>query len=183
MATNSTSSILQNLISFRIGLILSLLTLLFGFVLGIMFGANEDGMKEALFQNGVPKLAEYYDNDTAKLDALISKSWTYFKRAHLHANGLGTTSLVLIILLSTLGVQPKLSKIASIFLGAGALFYSLYWLVAGWYAPVLGSTKIAKESLNWLAMPSAGGLVVGLILLIYITIYATIIKQTVASKS
>ena len=43
-------------------------------------------------------------------------------------------------------------------LGGGALGYSVFWMWAGFIAPGLGSTGAAKESLRWLAMPSAGAL-------------------------
>jgi hypothetical protein len=85
------------------------------------------------------------------------------KRAHLHANGLGTTSLVLILLLGTLPVSAMIRRFVGIALGAGALGYSSFWLFAARRAPVLGSTHDAKESLSWLAIPSAGLLLLGLV--------------------
>ncbi|MDC0358918.1 hypothetical protein OAO01_08885, partial [Oligoflexia bacterium] len=76
------------------GLLLALITILFGFCLGGAFGLLEDTIKTHL-KSG-------YNNSQSKMDKTVSKSWTYFKRAHLHANGIGTTALAVILLLSCL---------------------------------------------------------------------------------
>lgn len=43
-----------------------------------------------------------YKGDDAALKAVLDKSWVYMQRAHLHAGGMGTTALVLIVLVSLL---------------------------------------------------------------------------------
>jgi hypothetical protein len=75
------------------GLILALLTLCFGFGLGGAFGAIEDSLKEGLSSSAEAALDSVYGGDRAKMDAVVKKSWVYYKRAHLHANGLGTSAL------------------------------------------------------------------------------------------
>jgi hypothetical protein len=147
----------------RIGIVLSLLTLLFGFGLGGAFGAFEDGIKGSLNQSAMAVKDSVYSDDEAAMSKVTSKAWTYYKRAHLHANGLGTTTLVLILLLATLPGSTVIRRGVSIALGAGALGYSSFWLFAARRAPALGSTHDAKESLSWLAIPSAGMLILGLI--------------------
>jgi hypothetical protein len=57
-----------------------------------------------------------------------------------------------------------LRRLASLLLGFGGLGYSSFWMLAAWRAPGLASTGAAKESLFWLATPTAGALVVGLAL-------------------
>jgi hypothetical protein len=69
---------------------------------------------------------------------------------------------VAILLLALLGPPGVLERLSSVVLGAGALFYSAYWLVAGLIAPEFGSTSAAKEALAWLAIPSSGACVAGL---------------------
>ena len=52
-----------------------------------------------------------------------------------------------------------LLRLTAFGLGAGSFGYSLYWMWAGFRAPGLGGTGLAKESLKWLAMPSSGAVV------------------------
>ena len=71
--------------------------------------------------------------------------------------------------------EPKgPAKIASVLLGAGSGLYGLFWLLAGFTAPGLGSTGAAKENLEWLAIPSSGALVVGLVMTVVLTVRATV---------
>jgi hypothetical protein len=139
-----------------VGACLSLLTILFGFVLGGAFGAVESSIKQRLDDSGTAMLQSVYKGDVAAKDAVVNKSWAYLQRAHLHGGGIGTaalTSILTLILLCRLGTIAKMSALA---FGAGALIYSLFWLMAGFAAPGLGSTGVAKESLSFLAIPGAG---------------------------
>ena len=91
---------MKHILEFKIGLLLSLLTLIFGFGLGIAFGISEDSMKKSLKIKADEVFVEAYSGDVVKQKKILDKSWAYHKRAHLHANGLGTTSLALIFLLA-----------------------------------------------------------------------------------
>ena len=108
---------------------------------------------------------------------VTDKSWVYFKRAHLHANGLGTASLVLIVLVSFLPISNKVKSINAIFLGVGSLGYALFWMLAGLKAPAMGSTGLAKESLAWLALPSSGLCIIGLIMIVASVIISLFVKS------
>jgi hypothetical protein len=66
--------------------------------------------------------------------------------------------LILVVVL--LGTGPAVTRAISLGLGAGGLGYSVFWLWAGFRAPGFGSTGAAKESLEWLAMPSSGAVVI-----------------------
>ena len=144
------------------GILLAFASIAFGFGLGTAFGVAEDDLKDHLRASAQAVLESVYAGDESKAGAVVSKSWTYFKRAHLHANGLGTTALVASLLLALLGPPGVLARLSSFAFGAGALFYGAYWLFAGLMAPELGSTSAAKESLAWLAIPSSGACVAGL---------------------
>ncbi|MSU48708.1 MAG: hypothetical protein EXS37_06365 [Opitutus sp.] len=74
----------------------------------------------------------------------------------MHAGGLGTAAVGLILLVVGLGPAASVTRAISLGLGLGGLGYSVYWLWAGFRAPVLGGTGAAKESLKWLAIPSSG---------------------------
>jgi hypothetical protein len=144
------------------GILLAFAAIAFGFGLGIAFGAAEDDLKDHLHESAQAVLESVYAGDESKAQSVVSKSWTYFKRAHLHANGLGTAALVVSLLLALLGSPSVLARLSSVAFGAGALFYSAYWLIAGLTAPGLGSTSAAKEALAWLAIPSSAACVAGL---------------------
>ena len=102
-----------------------------------------------------------YRADDAAIRSVLDKSWTYLKRAHLHAGGLGANTLALTLLACLLGGSPAVIRGIGLALGLGGLGYSAYWMGAGFLAPGLGGTSAAKESLAWLAIPSSGAVVVG----------------------
>jgi hypothetical protein len=136
--------------------VLAVLTLLYGFGLGIVFGLDEEAIKSQLKASATEVRQSIYDGDDAAIQAVLDKSWVYIQRAHLHAGGLGNTALGLTLLVVLLGASPKVVRGISLGLGAGGLGYSLYWLWAAFRAPSLGGTAMAKESLKWLAVPSSG---------------------------
>ncbi|MCB9536692.1 MAG: hypothetical protein H6704_10600 [Myxococcales bacterium] len=141
------------------GLVLAILTVLFGQGLGLTFGVAEDRIKDRLKGDAAAVLETVYAGDQAKADAVTSKAWSYMKRAHLHAGGMGTTALALATLVALLGVGALATRLVGVGLGLGGLGYSVFWMWAGFRAPGLGSTGAAKASLEWLAMPSAGAFV------------------------
>ena len=153
----------------RFGILLSLISVFVGFALGGVFGAFEDNLKANLKGRAEPVKESIYGGDEAKMEKVVSKSFTYFVRAHLHAGALGTFGVVACILISLLSVpSPLVQSIHSFAFGLGAFGYSLFWLLAGMRAPALGGTGAAKESLQWLAIPSAGLLILGTATLIVV---------------
>jgi hypothetical protein len=138
------------------GLILATLTLLLGFGLGVVFGLNEEAITSRLAASAAAAPATVYNGDAAAVKAVLSKSWNYMQRSHLHAGALGTAAIALTMIVVLLGIRPVLARILSLMLGAGGFGYSVFWVWAGARAPGLGSTGAAKESLSWLAIPSSG---------------------------
>ncbi|MBI5185919.1 MAG: hypothetical protein HZA01_09380 [Nitrospinae bacterium] len=155
---------MENLVSVRYGLLFALITLIYGFGLGGAFGAFEENIMGHLEDSAKQVLSATYNGDEAKMKKTIEKSWTYFKRAHLHANGLGASALALILLVSFLPVGKIIKSINAICLGAGSFGYSMFWMLAGLKAPGMGSTGLAKESMKWLAVPSAGLCIIGVLM-------------------
>ena len=137
------------------GAVLALLSILFGFSLGVLFGAAEDSIKGQLRASADAVFDSVYAGDEARRDKIISKSWTYLKRAHLHAGAIGAAALASIVLLGLLGNAGTLERITSLAFGAGALIYPLFWLFAGFGAPGLGSTGAAKDAVGFLAISGA----------------------------
>ena len=163
-----TIDLLGRLRGMKIGGFLALLSLLYGFGLGAAFGIAEDSIKDHLKDEGRAVFTTAYAGDQAKLDKVLSKSWTYFKRAHLHANAIGTAALAMILLLAGIGEVGGIERLTAALLGFGALGYSSFWMFAGLTAPGLGSTGAAKEALEWLALPTSGACIVGLILVLFL---------------
>ena len=138
------------------GLLLAVFAVLFGFAMGGIFGLNEDLIKDRLAASAAAVTATVYHGDAAAAEPVIAKSWDYMQRAHLHGGAIGTAAIGMIVVLLLIGATPRTIRVLSLALGAGALGYSVFWMWAGFIAPGLGSTGAAKESLRWLAMPSAG---------------------------
>ncbi len=144
------------------GIILSLLSIVFGFLLGGTFGAAEDPIKRYLRSSAEAVFDTAYQGDASKRDAVVSKSWVYLKRAHLHGGAIGAASLASILLLALLGNPGWLERVSAAAFGTGALVYSSFWLAAGLTAPSVGSTGEAKEALGFLAIPGAGLCLLGI---------------------
>lgn len=180
----------------KLGLMFSLITLLYGFGLGAGFGIWEDDIKGHLKAEAeaakdsvykvaqakaaeakakkdgvkvpVAKTKEERAKDAKELAAamkkITDKSWTYFKRAHMHAAGLGTATMAACLMLAFLNTCNVLKLLAGAALGIGSLVYSFCWMLAGLKAPGLGSTGAAKESLHWIGMPAVALCVAGLLM-------------------
>ncbi len=159
--------------SVRWGVVFALLAVAFGFAMGALFGAQEEALKGHLKAEGEAVLASVYGGDAAKLKTVLDKSWIYFQRAHLHGGGIGAVALALCLLLALLpGPASRLRGLAAAAAGLGALGYPLYWLLAGLRAPGLGGTGPAKAALEWLAIPTSGLAIVGLLLTLALTLRA-----------
>ena len=152
------------------GILLALLAVAFGFAMGAAFGAAEDALKDGLAERGRAVLDTAYGGDEAGMNQVVKKSWSYYKRAHLHANALGTTALAAILLIAALGRPGMLEKVGAAAFGAGSLLYGVYWLLAGMRAPGMGSTGAAKESLAFIAIPGSSLCMIGLGITLYLVV-------------
>jgi hypothetical protein len=140
------------------GLAIAVLTVLFGFALGGVFGLNEEIVKDRLAASAAAVTTTAYQGDAEAAQPVLAKSWEYMQRAHLHGGAMGTAAIGLIVVMLLIGTKPRATRALGLALGLGALGYSVFWMWAGFLAPGLGSTGAAKESLRWLAMPSAGAM-------------------------
>ena len=76
----------------KIGLLITLLSLLFGIGLGIVFGAKEEIFKNYISQN-------IQANPTLHDDKSKDKIWRYVQRAHFHSAGIASYSLALLLII------------------------------------------------------------------------------------
>lgn len=154
----------------RWGAMLALVTILFGFAFGGAFGAFEDPLKRGLTERAEAVKETVYGGDAAKMKTVVDKSWAYYKRAHLHGGAIGAVALGAILLVAALRRPNRRTRQGvSMALGLGGLGYSMFWFLAARAAPGLGGTDAAKESLAWLAVPSAGLLLLGVLVVIGLT--------------
>ncbi len=166
--------------SFRpalLGLVLALLTILYGQGLGIAFGLNEGAFKGRLKASAAEVRLTVYKGDDAAIKVVLDNSWNYMKRAHLHAGGMGTTAFALMLLVGLSGIARLKALLIGIGLGAGGLGYSAYWMLAGFRAPGLGATTAAKESLKWLAMPASGAFVLATLAVLILLVSALVPRR------
>ena len=163
--TAPASSVARSLRDLRLGVLLAFLGVLFGFGMGGVFGAFEEPLEAGLREDAEAVTATVYAGDTAKVKEVLDKSWAYYKRAHLHGGAMGAAALAATLCIALVGGGPRRMRwFAAVSMGAGALGYPFYWLLAGARAPGLGSTGAAKQSLEWLALPTAGLALLGLVL-------------------
>ncbi|HEX6616365.1 MAG TPA: hypothetical protein VF046_08675 [Gemmatimonadales bacterium] len=156
------------------GLTVAVFTVLFGFAMGGLFGFNEGIIKDRLAASAAAVTASVYGGDAAAAQPVITKSWDYMQRAHLHGGAVGTAAIGMIVVMLLIGAPSRTIRVLSLALGLGALGYSVFWMWAGFIAPGLGSTGAAKESLRWLAIPSAGAVLLGTAGVVALCAWATV---------
>jgi hypothetical protein len=156
----------QQLHKIRFGLTLAMISFVLGFALGISFGAAEAQIKTHLKSRAAVVLDSVYRGDEQRAERVWKKSWSYFKRAHLHAGAMGAAALAMMLLAVQLPGSQLLKTTSANMLGVGAVGYPLFWLLAGLRSPTLGDTHMAKESLAWLAIPSASLFTLGTLLVL-----------------
>ncbi|MBP9225682.1 MAG: hypothetical protein KBF76_17555 [Verrucomicrobiales bacterium] len=159
IAKPSTHSLPSRLRAASAGLLLAVFTLLFGQGMGIVFGLNEDLIKSQLKADATAVQTTIYKDDQNVSKAVLDKSWNYMQRAHLHAGGLGTAAIALIIVLCLIGAPRLATLLISIALGAGGLGYSIFWMWAGFRArPALGARVQRRSPSNGSQCPPPAAL-------------------------
>ena len=162
----------------RYGVILALLSVLYGGLLGLGFGCCEDSFKKSFKDDAAAVLEEKYNNDQGKAGKMVKKSWVYMKRAHLHSLTMGVISIVLSLVAASLAFSPKLQTGISLLSGFGAVGYGLFWLLAGFLAPGMGSTAMAKETVGLLAQVSTLSFMIAAISLFCVVGYKVFTQQS-----
>lgn len=160
----------------RFGLVLSLVAILYGFGLGVFFGVGEGWLRKGFLADAeahrdlyLQKAQGDQEAATALIKRMDETCWRYFQRAHLHAGGIGSVALGASLLLAFVPAGGGVRLAVSSLMGFGSVGYPLFWMLAGLRAPSLGATALAKESLAWLAIPSAGALAVGGVVTLVLT--------------
>lgn len=137
------------------GAFLCVAAIALGFLMGCVFGAAEDKIKASLENKATAVFETVYQNDAAKKETTVKKSWDYFKRAHMHWGAIGSAGLSCVIVLVLFCRPGFCVNSTALLLGLGAIVYPLFWLLAGIYAPELGSTGAAKKMFEWIGLPGS----------------------------
>ena len=142
----------------KIGLTITLLLLVFGVGMGILFGIAEDAFKDFINQ-GIANNPVLHDEKSA------SKIWRYAQRAHFHATGISAFALVLILIVLFSSLKTKLKTVASTLISLISL-YPLAWFSMFILSPSLGRDgahhHIITELFTYIG---TGGFLIGLAIL------------------
>ena len=150
IAKPSTHSLPSRLRAASAGLLLAVFTLLFGQGMGIVFGLNEDLIKSQLKADATAVQTTIYKDDQNVSKAVLDKSWNYMQRAHLHAGGLGTAAIALIIVLCLIvGVAAAESSRSSVLVaGLAGLVAGAMSMAAGEYVSVSSQSDTENADLE-----------------------------------
>ncbi|MBT3184170.1 MAG: hypothetical protein HOI59_13495 [Nitrospina sp.] len=140
----------------KYGVLVAMMAILFGGAMGLSFGCCEDSIKGTLKGSAEQALSKVYAGDQAKADKVVKKSWVYMKRAHLHSQTMGVISIAFSLLVAWLSFPARAQMGISLLSGFGSLGYGVFWMLAGFLAPGMGSTGAAKESIALIAQASGG---------------------------
>jgi hypothetical protein len=142
----------------KTGLALTLLLLVFGIGLGISFGVAEDSFQDYLTQGIAANPAVHDANSQDKI-------WRYAQRAHFHAAGIATFSIVLILLTAFSSLKMRMKTVVSTLISLVGL-YPLAWFAMFLLSPSLGRDAahhhIITELLTYIG---TGGLLLGMAIL------------------
>ena len=98
----------------RVGLLITLFTLIFGTGLGIVFGAKEEVFKNYISEN-------IQANPTVHDDKSKDKIWRYVQRAHFHSSGIAAYSLALLLIILVSKMKDSMKSFSATMIGVGTL--------------------------------------------------------------
>jgi hypothetical protein len=156
--------------SYKFPFILTVLAMVGGVFISIMFGANEAYFENRIIQGLEKNVKVQSIQDPTEKSATLKKeqekNWRYFQRYHFHATGIASLSLALLVFLAFVKASKKEILIASYMIAIGGFLYPFVWLFAGLYGPEMGRSE-AKEAFAVLGY--MGGLyLVGILYSLYL---------------
>lgn len=133
----------------KIPFIITLLSMICGVFIAILFGVNESIFKEQISRDlyANEKIMSIVDEAerNEKIKTEENKNWRYYQRFHFHSTGISAMSLGALILLAFSLAPKNLGLASSYMISLGGFFYPFVWLFAGIYGPVMGRSA-AKEA-------------------------------------
>lgn len=149
---------------------LTIIGMIGGVFIAIIFGINEDYIKDQI-SSGLQENTKIMSiMDTAQKESTLKtekdKNWRYYQRYHFHSTAIGAMSLGGLILLAFSMAPLILVRASSYMISVGGFFYPFVWLFAGIYGPSMGRSE-AKEAFALFGY-MGGVVLVGFILLLFI---------------
>ncbi len=138
---------------YKLPFLISILAVIGGVFISIIFGVNEDFIKDKI-NAGLEKNVEIQSisdpvTKAEKLKTEADKNWRYYQRYHFHANGIASLTLAILVLLTLIEISKKEFIISSYSVSVGGFLYPYVWLFAGIYGPSIGREN-AKEAFSLL---------------------------------
>ncbi len=161
----------------KYGVLVAMVAILFGGSLGLSFGCCEDDIKGVLKGSAEKVLSGVYGDDQAKANKVVKKSWVYMKRAHLHSQTMGVISIAFSLLVAWLSFPARAQMGISLLSGLGSMGYGVFWLLAAFLAPGMGSTGAAKESIALIAQASGAAFFIAGVSLFGLLAYRMFVKS------
>ncbi len=161
----------------KYGVLVAMIAILFGGLLGLSFGCCEDSIKDIFKSSSEKALPGIYKGDQAEANKVVKKSWVYMKRAHLHSQTMGVISIAFSLLVAWLSFPARAQLGVSLLSGLGSLGYGIFWMLAGFLAPGMGSTGAAKESIALIAQVSGAAFFAAGVTLFCLIAYRMFIKS------
>ena len=143
----------------RVGLLITLFTLIFGTGRGIAFGVKEEVFKSYISEN-------IQANPTVHDEKSKDKIWRYVQRAHFHSSGIAAYSLALLLIILVSKMKNSMKSFSATMIGISTL-YSFSWYLMFYLAPLIGRdaahNHILTESIVYI---STGAFFIGLFMVI-----------------
>jgi len=140
------------------GLILVMITLIFGISMGAYFGIAEESIQSYIAE-GIATHPELHTKGSA------DKIWRYAQRAHFHATGIAAFTIGLVLLTMFSSLSNRYKTVTSLLIGLGGL-YPLSWFTLFLLAPSMGRDAAHHYWLTeFFAYVGVMGLLAGIVLL------------------
>lgn len=152
--------------------ILSVLAMVGGVFISIIFGANEgffkDRIAKGIDQNIKIQSIQDIEVKNQKIKSEQDKNWRYYQRYHFHASGIAALSLSLLVFLAYIKTSSKKKLIAAYMISIGGFLYPFVWLMAAIYGPEMGRDE-AKEAFAILGY-MGGVYLLGILFTLYLAV-------------
>lgn len=144
----------------KVAMVTGLLLLFLGELQGTMMGTREASIKEEMEASvrrhaAVHHLTGDFAKDQEAIEGIVHQSWTWVRRFHVHAEGLGMKLLLVSFLISNLpAVSASLEMILTWCLSIGAFLNPFFWLFIGIFTPRMGAEAALHTFKGLLMLPS-----------------------------
>lgn len=132
----------------KLPILISLLGIILGVFIAILFGVNEDLFKDKIYKDLVKSDHVLKITGDIERKAYIKKekdkNWRYYQRFHFHSTGTSIMSLGILLLLGFSYAPRKIKSLAAYMVAIGGFLYPFVWLFSGIYGPSL-TRGVAKE--------------------------------------